>query len=89
MSVLMVPICGMISAMTKLLDEAIATIKELPEPQQDVAARFLLAFANPDNPRFQLTDAQAAEVELARQEVRQGKIATEAEMAEVWRRFGL
>jgi hypothetical protein len=74
--------------MTKLLEQAIATVKELPEPQQDIAAKFLLAFANPDARRYQLNDAQLAEVELAKREVREGKIATEAEMAEVWRRFG-
>lgn len=36
---------------------------------------------------YQLSTAQVAEVELARREVREGKIATEAEMAEVWHRF--
>jgi hypothetical protein len=74
--------------MTKLLDQAIQTVKELPEPQQDLAAKFLLAFANPDAHRYQVDDAQLAEVELAKREVRDGKIASEAEMAEVWKRFG-
>ena len=74
--------------MTKLLEQAIETVKELPDSQQDIAAKFLLAFANPDANRFQLNDAQVVEVELAKREVREGKIATEAEMAEVWRRFG-
>jgi predicted RNase H-like HicB family nuclease len=36
----------------------------------------------------QLTDEQVSEVELAKQEVRAGKIATDAEMEAVWRRFG-
>lgn len=75
--------------MTKLLEEAIATIRDLPEGDQDVAAKFLLAFAKPDAHRHQLTDAQLAEVELAKREVRAGRIATNAEMAETWRRFGL
>jgi hypothetical protein len=74
--------------MTKLLEHAIATIRELPEQEQDVAAKFLLGFANPDAQRYQLTDEQVAEVELAKQEVRAGKIATDAEMDDVWRRFG-
>jgi hypothetical protein len=34
-----------------------------------------------------LSDAQLAEVELAKREVREGKMATDAEMMEVWRRF--
>ena len=73
--------------MTKLLEQAIATVKKLPESQQDIAARFLLAFANPDANRYQLDEAQLAEVELAKREVREGKIASEAAMAETWRRF--
>jgi hypothetical protein len=84
----MVPPCGMVLAMTKLLEQAIATIRELSEGDQDVAAQFLLGFANPDADRYQLTDAQVAEVELAQREVREGKVATDAEMTDVWRRFG-
>ena len=41
-----------------------------------------------DSERYQLSDEQAAEVELAMQEARAGLIATDEEMAEVWRRFG-
>ena len=73
--------------MTKLLEEAIATIRGLPERDQDTAAKFLLGFANPDAPYYQLTDAQVAEVELAQREVRDGKVATDEEMQDVWRRF--
>jgi len=73
--------------MTKLLDQAIETVRQLPDDDQDRAARFLLGFANPDSPRYQISDEQAAEVEAARLEVREGKIATDAEMAEVWQRF--
>lgn len=73
--------------MTKLLEQAIASLKALPEPQQEVAARFLLDFANPEADRYQLDDAQLAEIELAKREIREGKIATDAEMAEVWKRF--
>ena len=73
--------------MTKLLEEAIATLRNLSESDQDMAAKFLLGFANPDARRYRLSDEHAAEVELAKREVREGKIATNAEMDEVWRRF--
>jgi len=46
-----------------------------------------LGFANPDAQRHQLTEEQVAEVELTKQEVRAGKIATDAEMQDLWRRF--
>jgi hypothetical protein len=75
--------------MTKLLEQAIETVKALPEPQQDVAAKFLLAFANPEASRYQLSDAQLSEVEHAKREVADGRIAADADMAAVWRRFGL
>ena len=74
--------------MTKLFEQAIAVIRSLPKDQQDLAAKFLLGFANPDAERYQLSAEQVAEVEAAKREVREGKLATEAEMEEVWRRFG-
>jgi hypothetical protein len=73
--------------MTKLLEQAIATVRQLPEGEQDIAARFLLGFANADARHFQLTDEQMAEVELAKQDVREGKFATDSEMEDVWRKF--
>ena len=75
--------------MNKLLEDAIATVRELPDSDQEVAAKFLLHFANPDSSRYRLTDVQVAEVEIAKREVRDGKIATEREMNDLWRRFGL
>jgi len=73
--------------MIKLLEEAIARVERLPERDQELAAEFLLGFANPDAHRYQLSDHQVTEVELARREVREGKIASDSEMDEVWRRF--
>jgi hypothetical protein len=73
--------------MTKLLDEAIAIVRSLPESDQDRAAQFLLGFANPEGHRYQLSDEQAAEVEIAQREASEGKLATDAEMNEVWQRF--
>jgi hypothetical protein len=74
--------------MNKLLEDAIETVRDLPDADQEVAARFLLQFANPDAGRYRLTDTQVAEVEIAKREVREGKIATEQEMNDLWRRFG-
>jgi hypothetical protein len=74
--------------MIKLLEDAIADLERLPAREQELAAEFLLGFANPRAERHQLSDAQVAEVEVAKREVREGKIATDAEMDDVWRRFG-
>jgi hypothetical protein len=74
--------------MNKLLEEAIVSVQRLSEHDQELAAKFLLSFANPDARHYQLSDRQVAEVELAKREVQEGKIATDAEMDEVWQRFG-
>ena len=75
--------------MTELLTEALRRISEIPEDQQDDVARMIVAVADhARGARYQLTDAQLAEVQLSQQEVREGKIATDDEMADVWRGFG-
>lgn len=75
--------------MNKLLEDAFATVRELPDADQELAARFLLDFANSGGQDYHLTDAQVAEVKQAQREVQEGKIATEQEMKDLWRRFGL
>ena len=75
--------------MTKLLDEAVTKVRGLSEAEQDYAAAMLLGFADRDADNYPLTREQVAEVELARQEAKQGLFASDDEMAELWRRFGL
>ena len=64
-------------------------MRQLPVADQEFAARFLLAFATPDADRQRLTDEQMAQTELAKREVCERKIATDEEMDDVRRRFGL
>ena len=54
------------SRMTKLLEEAIAKVRELPEEEQDRAAGFLLDFATPNAQGYHLTNEQLAEVRRRR-----------------------
>ena len=75
--------------MTKLLDEAVAKVRALSEMEQDRVAAMLLGFADRDADSVQLTAEQVAEVELARQEAKQGLFASDKEMAELWRQFGV
>ena len=75
--------------MNKLLQQAVATVEKMPEADQELAAKFLLDFANPNADRYRLTLEQIAEVNRAQQEVRDGKIASDEQMDAVWRRFGL
>jgi hypothetical protein len=75
--------------MTRLLDEAVARVRGLSEAEQDYAAAMLLGFADREADKFRLTPDQVAEVEFARQEAKHGLFASDDEMAELWRRFGL
>jgi hypothetical protein len=75
--------------MTKLLDEAVAKVQALSDVEQDRVAVMLLGFADREADSVQLTAEQVAEVELARQEAKQGLFASDKEMAELWRQFGL
>jgi len=75
--------------MTKLLEEAITKAQKLSATEQDRLAELILGFADSGRSRLRLTDEQLAEVERARQEAREGKFASDDEMAQLWRRFGL
>jgi hypothetical protein len=49
----------------------------------------VLGLISLDTDAARLTPEQVAEVERAQQEAREGLFATEEEMREAWRRFGL
>jgi hypothetical protein len=74
--------------MTKLLTEVLRKVAELPEERQDDAAHVLLQMLHNDATGYWLTDDQLAEVELAKREVRDGKLASDKEMRATWRNFG-
>jgi hypothetical protein len=73
--------------MTKLLDQAVAEVRKLSDSEQDRVAFVLLSLIDSDT--VKLTPAQMAEVELARREAREGLFASDEEMTDLWRRFGL
>jgi hypothetical protein len=75
--------------MTKLLDQAVAEARKLSDSEQDRVASLLLSLIDCDVDAVQLTPEQMAEVELARQEAREGLFASDQEMTDLWRRFGL
>jgi hypothetical protein len=75
--------------MTKLLDRALAEVRKLSDAEQDRVASVVLGLINFDADAARLTPEQVAEVKRAQQEAREGLFATEEEMSEAWRRFGL
>lgn len=73
--------------MTKLLGEAIARLKALPEEDQDRIAGMLLGLAETSRFHYELTPEQIREVEIAMAEAARGEFVSDEEMAELWRRF--
>ena len=77
--------------MTKLLEEAIAKVRELPEDQQDAAADALFAHISGDAGRYRLTPEQVAEVIRIQKDLREGRtrLATDDELAAMLKKSGL
>jgi putative addiction module component (TIGR02574 family) len=77
--------------MTKLLEDAIAEARKLPESEQDSLAEAVFAHIANSEVSYHLTDEQAEEVKRRQQALREGKsrFATDEEMATLWKKCGL
>ena len=77
--------------MTKLLEQAIAQVRELSEAEQDAAADALFVHIAGDHRQHQLTPAQIADVKRIQQELRDGRmrLLTDDEIAAFWKSCGL
>jgi len=74
--------------MTKLLEQGIQAVRELPAERQDMAGELLLALAA-GKPQYGLTIEQIEDLKLAIKEADRGEFAAEGEVAEAWKKFGL
>jgi hypothetical protein len=76
--------------MTKLLEQAIEKVRELPDPEQDrIATRMIeLAGGDDENADYQLTDEQLAELDHRLAE-KDPEVLTMAELRERLRRSGV
>jgi len=74
--------------MTKLLEKGIEAIRALPQDRQDMAGQLLLSLAATE-PQYRLTLEQIQDVQLALAEADRDEFATDQEMAETWKKFGL
>ncbi len=82
------PLCY-IAGMTKLLENGIDAVRDLPADQQNLAGELLLSLAEQSRRRPQLTPEQADDVRLAVAEADRGDFASEDEMAAFWKKCGL
>ncbi|MEQ1714399.1 MAG: hypothetical protein ABL907_00210, partial [Hyphomicrobium sp.] len=69
---------------------AIERVKTLPPDVQEDAARTLIEFADRRAAAIiQLTDAQFAEVQTAKQQVRDGHVTDPKDIEKIWQRLGV
>jgi hypothetical protein len=69
--------------MTKLLEQAIEHLRDLPDEEQDAAADVLFAYISNDDRQYRLQAHQVAEVRRIRRGLREGKtrLASDEEVA--------
>jgi ABC-type nitrate/sulfonate/bicarbonate transport system substrate-binding protein len=75
--------------MTKLLEDAIMKVRELPEAEQDEAAEMLLAVASRRGEPVRLDEATRAAVQEGREQARRGAFASDEDMAAFFKRHGV
>jgi len=76
--------------MTKLLDQAVATVRNLPADEQDEIAHFVLRLAGADDePPVPLTPEEHAVITSSKIAAARGEFATEEEVRAVWAKHSL
>jgi len=76
--------------MTKLLDQAVATVRNLPADEQDEIAHFVLRLAGADDePPVPLTPEEHAAITSSKIAAARGEFATEEEVRAVWAKHSL
>ena len=83
------PLLCYIVGMTKLLENGIDAVRDLPADQQNLAGELLLSLAEQSRRRPRLTPEQADDVRLAVAEADRGDFASQDEMAAFWKKCGL
>ena len=75
--------------MTRLLEQAVEAVSALPDDAQDDLARILLQLAGIDQPPYELTAEEAADIDASLAEAERGAFATDEEVRAVWAKHGL
>jgi predicted transcriptional regulator len=75
--------------MTKMLEEAIKKVRELPEAEQDEAAELLLSVAAKADAPVRLDDKTRAAIREGREQARRGEFVSDDDMAAFFERHGV
>jgi hypothetical protein len=72
--------------MTKLLEDAIRIVRELPEDDQDEAAEILMSIAARTGALVPLDDQTRGAIRAGREQARRGEFVSDADMAAFFER---
>jgi hypothetical protein len=75
--------------MTKLLEQAIARVRELPEEDQDAIALAVLSMASADASPLPLDDESRAAIREGLAQAKRGEFVSDDEIEALWKRHGL
>jgi len=75
--------------MTKLLDQALEAVRELPPDVQDDIARIVLQLARDDAEPVTLTPDERAAIAASKAAAARGEFATDEQVRAVWAKRGL
>jgi hypothetical protein len=77
------------TAMTKLFEQAVETVRGLPAEIQDDLARMLLQLAGKDQPVFQLNTEEEASFDVSLAQADRGEFATDEQVRAIWVKHNL
>ena len=75
--------------MTKLLEQAVETVRGLPPEIQDELARMLLQLAGEDQPLLQLSPEEGASLDESLAQADRGEFATDEQVRAIWAKRNL
>jgi hypothetical protein len=75
--------------MTKMLEEAISKVRELPDAEQDEAAELLLSVAANGGGPVQLDEETRAAIREGREQARRGEFVSDNDMTAFFKRHGI
>ena len=75
--------------MTKLLEQAVEVVRDLPPEVQDDLARILLQLAGKDQPVIQLTADEEASFAESLAQADRGEFATDEQVRAIWAKYDL
>jgi hypothetical protein len=73
--------------MIKTLQDVLRRVEAWPRERQEEAARVLLELEAGEEPVYQFTDEEAADIDEALREIERGEVASEEEVKAVFNRY--